>query len=103
MAEKVAPVVNGIFYDRAKLMIMVHLIHTTEALSFLELLQATQLTKGNLSSHLKKLEAEKLLKIKKEFVEKKPRTSIEITSKGRNALKEHLDEMQSLIKLAKNQ
>lgn len=101
MTDKPLPLAEGLFYDRAKLLIMVNLMSAKSALSFLELTEATQLTKGNLSSHLQKLELQKLVKITKEFVDKKPLTTIEVTSRGKKAFKEHLDEMQNLIKRTK--
>lgn len=101
MAENIFKMNQSPFFDRSKLLIMMSLISTTKPISFLELSENTQLTKGNLSSHLQKLEAEKLIKISKQFLDKKPLTTLEITSKGKKALNDHLNELQSLIKQVK--
>jgi DNA-binding HxlR family transcriptional regulator len=64
---------------------------------FNDLLSALDLSKGNLSSHIKKLEDENLVIVKKEFVERKPRTTYMCTEKGRAALNEYLQQVQSLL------
>ena len=92
---------NNILYDRAKLMIVTSLASEGEPVGYMELQNATQLTKGNLTSHLAKLEAESFVKIKKQFVDKKPLTTIELTSKGRDALREHVDSLKAMIKKMK--
>ena len=56
------------------------------------------LTDGNLASHLKTLEKTNYIKIRKQFVGKKPRTSYAVTRQGRKAFNEHLDALEALIK-----
>ena len=56
------------------------------------------LTDGNLASHLKTLEKGDFIKIKKQFVAKKPKTSYAVTKQGRKAFNEHLDALEALIK-----
>lgn len=91
----------SLLYDRSKLVIMTSLAGTKWNASFLELLETTQLTKGNLSSHLRKLEGEGLIKISKEFLERKPLTTIQVTNQGKQALRNHLLSLQELIKQVK--
>ncbi len=64
---------------------------------FTFLLHQTGLTRGNLSVNLGKLEEAGYVAIKKEFVEKIPRTLIRLTAKGRNALKAYCEDMQFVI------
>jgi DNA-binding MarR family transcriptional regulator len=64
---------------------------------FTFLLNQTGLTRGNLSVNLGKLEEAGYVSIKKEFVEKIPRTLIQLTAKGRKALKGYCREMQFVI------
>lgn len=67
---------------------------------FLYLQRLTGLTKGNLSSHLAKLEAESLVRIDKEFVGKLPSTSVSITRRGRAAIERHWRELSELRRRA---
>ncbi len=101
MANRPIQISPGILHDRSKLLIMSHLATEKGPISFTEVQNRTQLTKGNLSSHLQKLEVEVLIKIKKQFVDKKPMTSIEMTAKGRQAFREHLETLQALIQTLK--
>jgi DNA-binding MarR family transcriptional regulator len=54
---------------------------------FVFLLKHTGLTRGNLSSHLTKLEAADYVSIEKRFVERVPRTMVKLTGEGSEALK----------------
>ncbi|MEL4358101.1 MULTISPECIES: winged helix-turn-helix domain-containing protein [unclassified Luteococcus] len=59
------------------------------------------LTKGNLSSHLSKLEAAGLIRVTKVFQGKIPRTMQEITPAGRAALKRHWEQMDAIRDLGR--
>ena len=63
---------------------------------FLYLQRLTGLSKGNLSSHLSKLEASGLVAIEKEFVGKTPNTKIALTRSGRGAIDRHWKELDKL-------
>jgi len=89
---------NDIFYDKSRLSILAVLIAQKSEITFNELIEKTQLTKGNLSSHLKKLEDEKVIKINKFFDEKKPVTTIQLTAAGRKSFLDYLSQMENLIK-----
>lgn len=58
------------------------------------------LTKGNLSSHLAKLEAAELIRVTKTFQGKLPRTMQEITPAGRAALKRQWEQMEAIRRLS---
>ena len=60
---------------------------------FLFLQRATGLTKGNLSSHLAKLEDAGLVAIEKRFIRKKPNTSVSITPTGRERIARHWEQL----------
>jgi DNA-binding MarR family transcriptional regulator len=62
-----------------------------------KLMNQTQLTRGNLSSHLSKLQAAGFVEIKKEFVEKIPRTLLRLTEEGRNAFVQYRQKMQRVL------
>ena len=62
--------------------------------------RATGLTKGNLSSHLAKLEDAGLVAIEKRFIRKKPNTSVALTSLGRERIARHWEQLERLKGLA---
>jgi DNA-binding transcriptional ArsR family regulator len=64
---------------------------------FLFILRQTGLTKGNLSAHLSKLETARYIRINKEFVGKVPRTLIELSNKGREALEIYRKQMIEIL------
>jgi DNA-binding MarR family transcriptional regulator len=63
---------------------------------FLFLQRATGLTKGNLSSHLAKLEDAGLVAIEKRFIRKKPNTSVAITPAGRARIAAHWAQLERI-------
>ena len=64
--------------------------------TFSDLKTLLNLTQGNLTIHLKKLEDAGYVISKKEFVARKPRTTCKISAKGRKAFMSHLDILQSI-------
>lgn len=83
--------------DRVRLSIMGVLASENRPVNFNELLEALGLSKGNLSTHMKKLEDENLIRIHKQFVDRKPRTSYECTAAGRAALNNYLEQVQKML------
>jgi DNA-binding transcriptional ArsR family regulator len=75
---------NRIIHEPGRLAI-VSLLSAVEEADFLYLLNETGLTKGNLSSHLNKLEAAGYIKIKKIYRRKIPLTICRLTAAGRTA------------------
>ncbi len=55
------------------------------------------LTDGNLASHLKALEKEGFIGVKKSFVGRKPNTKYFITESGKKAFDAHLEALEKLI------
>ena len=93
---------ESILYDRSRLEIMTVLATSSDKMSFNELLQRTNLTKGNLSSHLKKLEDQKYVVMEKSFIGRIPLTTIIISRHGKEVFKSHLEGMQKLLKKISN-
>lgn len=58
-----------------------------------------QLTQGNLSSHLAKLEAGNLVTVTKSFDGRTPRTTVAITPAGRDARARHWQQLEALRSL----
>jgi DNA-binding transcriptional ArsR family regulator len=79
---------NRLVHEPSRLAILTAL-SACEKADFLFLLNITGLTKGNLSSHLSRLEQAGLVEIEKRFEGKQPVTYAMLTGEGRDALKEY--------------
>ena len=80
--------IDRVIHEPARLMIMA-VLYELENSDFTFLKRQTGLTRGNLSSHLSKLEEEDYVEICKEFVGKVPRTLLALTSTGRDAFEKY--------------
>ncbi len=56
------------------------------------------LTDGNLGAHLRKLEEAGYVSFEKTFVDRKPRTFIALTRKGKKAFREHVKALEQILK-----
>ena len=54
-------------------------------------------TDGNLASHLKALEKDEIIEVRKQFLGRKPNTSYKVTELGKRLFKEHIDALEKLI------
>lgn len=77
-------------------------LSSVKSADFTFLQQVTGLTKGNLSSHLSKLEEAGLVEIDKRFVLKKPNTSAALTKVGRKRIAAHWEQLDKLKELSKS-
>jgi DNA-binding MarR family transcriptional regulator len=68
-----------------------------ESADFTFLLTQTGLTRGNLSPNLRRLEEAGYVQIKKEFVDRIPRTLIRLTDEGRAAMQQYNQTMQRVL------
>jgi len=68
-----------------------------DELSFAELKALLETTDGNLSVHARRLEEGEYVSCTKGFDDRVPRTSYQLTEKGRTALSHYLDHMEALI------
>lgn len=90
---------DRLVHEPARLAIMTALTACQSA-DFLYLQRLTGLSKGNLSSHLSKLEAAGLVQIDKEFVGKIPTTRVAPTRDGRAAIARHWRQLEKLRQAA---
>jgi DNA-binding MarR family transcriptional regulator len=97
MSELPFDAIDPIVHEPARLHILT-LLTVVESADFLYIIRQTGLTKGNLSSHLSKLEAAGYVEIKKEFLEKMPHTLIRISARGKKALQSYRSAMTGLLK-----
>jgi DNA-binding MarR family transcriptional regulator len=92
-------VLDRLIHEPGRLAILT-VLSSVDAADFLFLQRATGLTKGNLSSHLTKLEDAGLVDIEKRFVRKKPNTNVALTPVGRQRIARHWEQLDRLKELA---
>ncbi|MEW6469432.1 MAG: transcriptional regulator [Bacteroidota bacterium] len=95
--KKLIHQLNKSFENRIRLGIMSALM-VNDAMDFNSLKEALQVTDGNLASHTAALEKDGYIKVKKQFIGKKPNTSFSVTAAGKKAFNEHLDALEELIR-----
>ena len=78
---------------------IVSLLLSVETADFVYLKEKTNATAGNLSVQLEKLETAGYIRVKKEFVGKKTRTSCQLTDTGRKALEDYIDALREYLNL----
>ena len=86
---------DKLIHEPARLAILTAL-SACESADFLFLGRLTGLSKGNLSSHLSKLEDAGMVQIEKQFIGKKPNTLVALTENGRIAIEKHWQQLNSL-------
>ncbi len=69
-----------------------------EQVDFTYLKRLLDLTDGNLGAHLSRLEEAGYVKLDKTFVDKKPKTYVIATGKGRDAFAGHVAALQAILK-----
>ena len=77
---------------------IVSMLAAAPALTFTELRDTLEMTDGNLSVHLQKLEKPGFVAIDKQFVGKRPQTTIRLTAAGRQAFTQYLNHLEALVK-----
>ena len=89
--------IDRVIHEPARLMILA-VLYVVESADFLFLMRQTGLTRGNLSSHIAKLETAGYIDIKKEFVGKIPHTLLRLTGRGREAFETYRQSMIGVLK-----
>jgi len=88
--------IDRLIHEPSRYTLMAYL-YVVEVADFLFLLRQTGMTWGNLSAHLGKLEAAGYVVIEKEFLGKKPHTTVRLTDEGRNAFEEYRGYMKTVL------
>jgi DNA-binding transcriptional ArsR family regulator len=94
-----ALLLDRLIHEPGRLAILT-VLSSVRAADFVFLQRTTGLTKGNLSSHLTKLEEAGLVEIHKRFVGKKPNTNIALTAVGKQRIARHWDQLERLKRLS---
>jgi DNA-binding transcriptional ArsR family regulator len=92
-------VLDRLIHEPGRLAILTVLSSVSDA-DFVFLQRTTGLTKGNLSSHLTKLEDAGLVTVEKRFVRKKPNTNVRLTTDGAERVARHWDQLDRLKSLS---
>ncbi len=66
---------------------------------FKTLKQTLEVTDGNLASHVKALETNNYIEIRKQFIGRKPNTSYRVTAIGRQSFNDHLNALEQLLNM----
>jgi DNA-binding transcriptional ArsR family regulator len=90
--ENLDPVVHA----PARLMILAYLAGVVSA-DFTFLLSQTGLTRGNLSTHISRLDEAGYVDVRKEFIDRVPRTLYTLTEEGRKAIQTYRENMRRVI------
>ena len=88
----VSTTVDRLIHEPARLSIMTNLF-VVDSANATYLLRQTDLTWGNLGSHLSKLEDAGYVAVSKGYNGKKPETTVSLTDTGRTALLEYRDRL----------
>ena len=89
---------DRVIHERARLSVLTSLIANPKGLIFNDLKQLCSLTDGNLSRHLRVLEAGKMIEIVKGHDRNRPQTICRITPEGRKRYLEYLSTLEQVVK-----
>lgn len=89
--------VDRVLHEPARLLLTA-LLYPVEAADFLFLLRESGLTKGNLSSHLAKLEEAGYVVVAKGYAGRVPHTDYRMTDEGREAFRSYRDRMRRALR-----
>ena len=93
---------DPMLHERGRLAI-VSVLAAVDSLTFTELRDNLEMTDGNLSVHLQKLEDKGYVAIDKQFVGRRPQTSCRLSRAGRQAFSRYLDHLQAIIQQGRRQ
>jgi DNA-binding MarR family transcriptional regulator len=87
---------DPLIHAPARLMVLTYL-YVVESIDFVFLKRVTDLSWGNLSRHLSKLEEAGYVEMEKSFQDKKPHTMIRLTDQGRSAFRAYKAGLQEVL------
>jgi DNA-binding MarR family transcriptional regulator len=93
---------DRVIHEKGRLAIM-SLLAVTESLTFKELRDLMEMTDGNLSVHMRTLEENGYVSVRKDFVKRKPQTTYSLSAEGRRAFAEHIQALESIIQQSRAQ
>jgi DNA-binding MarR family transcriptional regulator len=94
--KRVLEDLDPVLHERGRLAI-VAMLAAVEHLTFTELRDELEMTDGNLSVHLQKLEDKGYVAITKQFVGRRPQTTCRLTANGRRAFGQYLQNLEAIV------
>lgn len=88
--------INKAFESKVRLGIM-SVLMVNDEIDFNSLKELLGVTDGNLASHIRALENQEYITVRKQFVGRKPRTTFAGTEKGEKAFRAHLEALESFL------
>ena len=88
--------IDRLVHEPSRLLILT-ILYSVEKVDFLYLLRETGFSKGNLSTHLTKLESTGYIEIEKTYRGKIPQTLIHLTKEGREAFDAYRAQLEQLV------
>jgi DNA-binding MarR family transcriptional regulator len=88
--------IDKTIHEPARLAVMA-LLYVVESADYIFLINQANLTWGNLSAHVSKLEEAGFVEVKKTFKGKRPNTVLKLSPLGRKSFKEYCEKMRELI------
>ncbi|NLF00687.1 MAG: transcriptional regulator [Anaerolineales bacterium] len=88
--------IDRLIHEPARLLVMA-LLYVVDSADFIFLRNQTNLTWGNLSAHVSKLEEAGYIEVEKFFKGKRPNTELRLTAAGRQAFQAHRARLQRLL------
>ena len=88
---------DRVIHEPSRLQIISYLAAGGSEVSFTELIEKLGLSAGNLSVQLKRLEENDYVSISKSFKDNRPLTTVSLTLRGMEALKQYLQELEFII------
>lgn len=87
--------INRVVHEPVRLAIL-KILTSVKEVDFTFLLTTLGVTKGNLATHINKLESTGLIEVKKQFRGKIPHTSYRVTRTGRSQFQKYWENMKEL-------
>jgi DNA-binding MarR family transcriptional regulator len=93
---------DPLLHERGRLAI-VSVLAAVKSLTFTELRDTLEMTDGNLSVHLQKLEERGYVAIDKQFVGRRPQTTCRLTKAGQQAFARYLSHLEAIVQQGRGQ
>lgn len=89
---------HRVLHEPKRLAIISSVAGSNNGLTFSELKELGDLTDGNLNRHLRMLEDEKIIKLKKILAQGRARTMVTLTTSGKKRFLAYLEALESILK-----
>ncbi len=93
---------DPLLHERGRLAI-VSVLAAVKSMTFTELRDTLEMTDGNLSVHLQKLEDKGYVAIDKSFVGRRPQTTCRLTRLGQQAFTGYLNHLEAIVQRSRGQ